>query len=322
MDDDKAQKVRSILPAGMGAGVGALLILLFGRSVVLSPFETTRPAERRLTIGQVRPNMIDARLWEDPLRAVSDYAEESSDHRIASGTPEGRRALLGTLPAVTGSPGQAPKCAVAILAVALDGELHVGGHRVEAAHPRRRVSARPTRTSRGRWRLIWSRFLVKEGEAVNRSSAGLRDLPLRPVREGLDTSSRTPAKLSGAVVVWWTKERSPGMSVGVVTTLRIGRATSGEGSVPDREPRFASLPGARTGDVPAAGERRRRLGWTSRRAGRWRIGIIDQRVDPEYERLSRRAAHTRGTKPARTQRRGGGAQRPRPAPHDEGARVL
>ncbi|HET9767990.1 MAG TPA: hypothetical protein VFS60_14135, partial [Thermoanaerobaculia bacterium] len=77
MDEDKAQKLRSFLPASMGAGAGMLVVLLVGRAYLANPFEKTRPDERPLAIDQREDNSIDARLWQDPLRALSDYIESN-----------------------------------------------------------------------------------------------------------------------------------------------------------------------------------------------------------------------------------------------------
>src|SRR5687767_6785266 len=94
MDEERVQKIRSILPAGVGAGVVAVLVLLFGRSTTMSPFETTRPPEPRIRISQANPNLIDARLWEDPLKAVSGSATPAN-LRIAASVPEELELLLG-----------------------------------------------------------------------------------------------------------------------------------------------------------------------------------------------------------------------------------
>src|SRR5687767_1759641 len=125
MDDERVQKIRSILPAGMGAGVAAVLLLLYGKATTMSPFETTRPPEPRVRITQANPNLIDARLWEDPLKAISGNAPPANVE-ITTDPKELALLLNGREDDGSGrednrSPQARPRNTVAIIAVALDG---------------------------------------------------------------------------------------------------------------------------------------------------------------------------------------------------------
>jgi hypothetical protein len=206
MDEEKVQRIRSILPVGMGAGVGALLALLFGKSLVLSPFESTRPPERPLTISQANPNMIDARLWEDPLRAVSDRAGGTAGLRLGAGVPEELKTLLVQPDAGNGLGGDR-RGGVVVLAVALDGS---STSEATESRLRTRVAVISALAQRG---LIpegdGGLYLASIARAKDKDGAN-RPLPLAyeifrfdPLGEGARHEFEdTPAKLRGAVVVW------------------------------------------------------------------------------------------------------------------------
>ena len=209
MDEERVQKVRSILPAGMGAGVAAVLVLLIGRAVDLTPFEATRPAAERLRTSQSNPLMIDARLWEDPLRAVARHREVESAE-----VPEELERLLGVVaPAAGTSPRRGG--AVAVIAVALDGN---STSEATESRLRTRVAVNSALAQRG---------LIPEGDgglyvaATERrkprpGTAGSEDDDVRlqptlayelfrfdPFGEGArHPFEDTPTKLGGALVVW------------------------------------------------------------------------------------------------------------------------
>lgn len=84
---DEQQKLRTILPA-TGAGLGALvLVLLIGQGFSnRDPLESARPEGKRLN-DQLEPTWTaEARLWEDPILALSDAMDREERGELRSGS--------------------------------------------------------------------------------------------------------------------------------------------------------------------------------------------------------------------------------------------